>query len=141
MKLLLRQSLVLLTLPLLPAVVEGLYYHDKISWTSPIAASDEVSLEEARAFAGNIIWVDARHDDQFEQDHAPGALPLNEDHWNDLLPRVLENWSPEKRTVVYCSSKGCGASREVARRLREEAGLKSVYVLTGGWEAWLAARK
>ena len=42
--------------------------------------------------------------------------------------------------VVYCSSKKCHSSEEVARRLREEVGLKTVYVLRGGWEAWKGAR-
>jgi rhodanese-related sulfurtransferase len=52
---------------------------------------------------------------------------------------MLAAWSPENRTVVYCSSQSCAASHEVARRLREEAGLDNVYVLHGGWEAWLEA--
>jgi len=39
--------------------------------------------------------------------------------------------------VVYCSSLNCNASREVARRLRDEAQLKNVFVLEGGWEEWL----
>jgi rhodanese-related sulfurtransferase len=65
---------------------------------------------------------------------------LNEDRWNELLPRMLETWSPDKRVVVYCNSKSCGASREVARRLRTQAGLTNVFVLKGGWEAWLQRR-
>lgn len=137
MKLFLRQSLLLLALPLLPAVVQGVYYREKISWASPIAPSEEASLEQARAWGEGVLWVDARNDEDFAREHVPGALLLNEDHWNNLLPSVLEKWSPEKRTIVYCNSKGCGASREVARRLREEAGLKNVYVLKGGWEAWV----
>jgi hypothetical protein len=31
----------------------------------------------------------------------------------------------------------CNASREAARRLRKEAQLPEVFVLEGGWEAWL----
>jgi rhodanese-related sulfurtransferase len=58
-----------------------------------------------------------------------------------MLPRMLASWSPEKRVVVYCSSESCGASREVARRLREEARLQNVFVLEGGWEAWLGEKK
>jgi hypothetical protein len=42
--------------------------------------------------------------------------------------------------VVYCSSLSCNASREVARRLRREAQLPDVFVLEGGWEAWLKTR-
>jgi len=54
---------------------------------------------------------------------------------------MLNAWSPDKRVVVYCSSQSCAASHEVVRRLREEAELKNVFVLRGGWETWLEANK
>jgi rhodanese-related sulfurtransferase len=139
-KTLLRQSLLLLALALLPAAGHALYYREKVSWQSPIAASEMVTVAQARGWGDNAIWVDARPAEEFEQRHVPGALSLNEDHWNDLLPPMLTAWSPQKRVVVYCSSESCGASREVARRLREEAGLKNVFVLEGGWEAWLGKK-
>lgn len=141
MKLLLRQTLVLLGLALLPGIGQALYYRDKVSWQTPVAASDLVTLAQARAWGGTAIWVDARPQEEFEREHVPNAVLLNEDRWNTLLPQMLAAWSPEKRVVVYCSSQSCGASREVARRLREEAGLQNVFVLGGGWEAWLEAKK
>lgn len=141
MKLLLRQSLLLLALACLPAIGQALYYRDKVSWQSPVAPSGMVTLAQARAWGGNAIWVDARPEVDFEKQHVPGAILLNEDRWNELLPQMLATWSPEKRVVVYCSSESCGASREVARRLREEARLQNVFVLEGGWEAWLGEGK
>jgi rhodanese-related sulfurtransferase len=138
---LLRQIALLLGLALLPGAGQALYYRDKVSWQSPVAASEMVTVVQARNWGGNAIWVDARPAAEFEQNHVPGAVLLNEDRWNELLPLMLMTWSPEKRVIVYCSSESCGASREVARRLREEAGLKNVFVLEGGWEAWLADRK
>ena len=100
-----------------------------------------VTVAQARAWGGDAIWVDARPEEEFEKQHVPGAILLNEDRWNEMLPRMLATWSPEKRVVVYCSSESCGASREVARRLREEARLQNVFVLEGGWEAWLGEKK
>jgi rhodanese-related sulfurtransferase len=141
MKSWLRQSLLLLALAFLPAVGQALYYRGKVSWQSPVAASDMVTVAQARAWGGDAIWVDARPEEEFARQHVPGAILLNEDRWNELLPQMLANWSPEKRVVVYCSSESCGASREVARRLREEARLQNVFVLDGGWEAWLGERK
>ena len=82
-----------------------------------------MTVEQARACGENAMWVDARPDDEFARDHVPGALSLNEDRWNELLPQFLAVWSPEKKIVVYCSSLSCNASREVARRLRKEAQL------------------
>jgi rhodanese-related sulfurtransferase len=138
---LVRQAVILAALALLPGIGEAIYFHDKVSWQAPIPASEMVTLTQARAWDKNTIWVDARPDAEFEREHIPGAVLLNEDRWNELLPQFLTMWSPEKRVVVYCSSQSCSASREVARRLRGEAQLKNVFVLQGGWEEWLKSRK
>jgi len=138
---LVRQALVLVALAFLPGIGQALYFRDKVSWQSPIPASEMVTLAQARAWGRNAIWVDARPDVEFERDHIPGAVLLNEDRWNELLPQFLVTWSPEKRVVVYCSSQSCNASREVARRLRDEAQLKNVFVLQGGWEEWLKKKR
>jgi rhodanese-related sulfurtransferase len=135
--LLVRQALILAALAFVPALGEALYFRDKVSWESPVPASEMVPVDQARAWGDNAIWVDARPEEEFARDHVPNALLLNEDHWNELLPSFLEKWSPEKKVVVYCSSQSCNASREVARRLRDEAQLKNVFVLQGGWEEWL----
>jgi rhodanese-related sulfurtransferase len=138
---LLRQTLFLLALALLPGFAQALYYRDKISWQTPVPASEMVSLGQARGWGEGALWIDARPEDEFDREHVPGALLLNEDRWNQLLPAMLAAWSPEKPVVVYCSSQGCGASREVAHRLRKEAGLTNVFVLEGGWEGWLAQKR
>ena len=143
MRSLLRQSLLILGLALLPAGGEALYLRDKISWHSRVAESDMVSVDLARNWGASVIWVDARPDADFERDHVPGAILLNEDRWNELLPQFLQQqWSPEKKIVVYCSSQSCNLAGDVARRLREEAKLPNeIRVLKGGWEEWLSTRK
>lgn len=138
---LLRQAAALLGLAFLPGIGQALYLRDRVSWSAPVAAKEEVTVAEAQSWGANAIWIDARPDADFEKQHVPGALLLNEDRWPELLPPFLSVWSPAKRVVVYCSSQSCGASREVARRLRKEAGLPNVFVLSGGWEAWLEARR
>jgi len=134
---LLRQLSLLAALALVPAIGQAIYFRNKVSWESPIPASEKIALTQARAWGENAIWVDARPDEEFAHDHVPGAILLNEDHWNDLVGPFLATWSPDKKVVVYCSSQSCNASREVARRLRDEAQLKNVFVLEGGWEEWL----
>jgi rhodanese-related sulfurtransferase len=138
---LVRQALILAALAIVPGLGQAIYFRDKVSWQSAVPASEMVTVSQARAWGGNAIWVDARPDDEFARDHVPGAVSLNEDRWNELLPPFLAVWSPEKKIVVYCSSQGCNASREVARRLRAEAQLKNVFVLEGGWEAWLKEKR
>jgi len=137
---LIRQILILAALALAPGVGGAIYFRQKISWQSSIPPSELVTVDQARTWAGNVIGVDARPDEECARDHVPGALSLNEDRWNELLPQFLAVWSPGKKVVVYCSSLSCNASREVARRLRKEAQLSDVFVLKGGWEAWLKKR-
>jgi rhodanese-related sulfurtransferase len=136
-----RQALLLIALAFVPAIGEAIYFRNEVSWQSPDRASEMVDLDRAQAWGATAIWVDARPDNEFERDHVPGAIPLNEDRWNELLPAFLGQWSPEKKIVVYCSSQSCNASREVAHRLRDEAGLKDVFVLQGGWEEWLKNKR
>ena len=136
-----RQALLLIALAFVPAIGEAIYFRNKVSWESRDRASEMVAIEQAQSWDGNAIWVDARPDSEFEQDHIPGAILLNEDRWDELLPVFLAQWSPDKKVVVYCSSQSCNASREVARRLRDEAGLKDVFVLQGGWEAWRESKR
>jgi len=141
-KALLRQSAVLIALALLPAVVQALYLREKIPWQSRVAESDFVEVDTARGWAANVIWVDARPSEEFERDHIPGAVSLNEDRWDEGLSQFLgTQWSPEKKIVVYCSAASCNLAEDVARRLREEAKLPNdIRILKGGWEAWLAKK-
>jgi rhodanese-related sulfurtransferase len=132
-----REALILIALACVPAIGEAIYFRDKISWQSPIPASELVTVDQARAWGGGAIWLDARPDEEFARDHVPEAFSLNEDHWNELLPQFLPNWSPGKKVVVYCSAASCNAARDVAKRLRDEAQLKDVFVLQGGWEEWV----
>jgi rhodanese-related sulfurtransferase len=134
---LLRQVFLLAAAALVPAVGEAIYLRERVSWQSPIPASEMVTVDQARAWGGNVIWVDARPVADFGRDHVPGAVPLNEDRWNDLVGSFLAMWTPDKKVVVYCSAQSCNAAREVAKRLRDEAQLKNVFVLEGGWEEWL----
>lgn len=143
MKVVLRQAVVLLALALLPAAVQGLYFRDRIPWQSRVPESDLISVDIARGWGATVLWVDARPTDEFERDHIPDAISLNEDRWGEGLSEFLtKHWSPEKKIVVYCSSQSCNLAEDVARRLREEARLPNdIRILNGGWEAWQATKK
>ena len=130
-----RQILLLFGLALLPALGEAVYFRDRVSWTQP-PKQNEITVSQARRLTGALMWIDARPDEEFAIGHIPGAKLLNAEHWDRLLPGVLNAWTPGQKLIVYCSKQNCGASDEVARRLREEANLENVLVLEGGWEAW-----
>ena len=74
MKSLLRQSLILLSLALLPAVGQAVYYREKVSWQTPVAASEMVTIAQARS--ADAIWIDARPQEEFEREHQEVDPPL-----------------------------------------------------------------
>jgi rhodanese-related sulfurtransferase len=118
---------------LVPALAAAALVHPQ--WKADALLEGEIALAEASSKQPAVLWVDARPAADFAKDHIPGALPLNEDAWAELLPDVLQKWNPGQSIVVYCSSKSCHASLQVAKRLRE-VGLSPVHALHGGWEAW-----
>jgi rhodanese-related sulfurtransferase len=137
-KLPLRQSALLLALALLPAAGEALYLRDRVPWASRVAESDMVEVSVARGWGDSVQWIDARPSDEYDRDHIPGAISLNEDRWSESLSQFMATqWSPDKKIVVYCSAASCNLAEDVARRLREEAKLPNeIRILKGGWEAW-----
>ena len=95
----------------------------------------EIALAAALQHQPPPLWIDARSRAEYRDEHVPGALPLNVENWESLVPKLLEAWEPDRAVIVYCSSPGAQASREVAERLRDFK-LGSVFVLHGGWKAW-----
>lgn len=128
-----RQLAALLLLALAPALVSGVI---QLKRTGPALVQDEVAVSEVRAWGDKVLWVDARPSAKFEAEHLPGAVSLNEDEWDRLVPTFLDAWEPEKTVVVYCDGGSCDASHAVARRLREDLKLENVHVLKGGMKAW-----
>jgi rhodanese-related sulfurtransferase len=133
---LVRQILLLLGLAFLPAIGQAIYYRNDTSWHQRPMDPALVSVEQAKGWGDAALWIDARPEEEFARGHVPGAMLLNEDEWNALLPALLTAWSPERKLVVYCGRQSCNASHAVAERLRNEAELKNVFVLEGGWEEW-----
>lgn len=129
-----RQALLLLAVAALPAAAIGFLLIDTTNGGTP-AASGEVELATAQAWP-LVLWVDARSPAQFERGHIPGAVLLTEQHWDEELVRLFDQWNPDAQVVVYCDSATCDTSRRVAARLRDEVGLENVHSLKGGWEAW-----
>ena len=104
----------------------------------PLKEMDEGEITLAAALAHQpppLLWIDARSEAEYRNEHVPGALRLVAESWEQLAPRVLEAWEPDRTAIVYCASPGAQASREVAGRLRDFK-LGPVFVLQGGWKAW-----
>jgi len=142
-----RQSLVLILVAAIAALVSA-FFHPTLFSSSTALTSDETTWaqvaawQQARAANANaprILILDARPDDAYRAAHVPGALPLNEPRWEQLLPAVIAALGDNTRIVVYCDDTLCQASHGVAARLRRELGLDEtdVFILKGGWRDWL----
>lgn len=126
-----RQALLIVALAGVASLASYLLRPDVLPWN---VAEGEIELSGVAAL-GEVLWVDARTEEDFLRRHLPGALLLNEDAWEDGFGPLLERWTPEMAIVVYCSSQSCLRSHHVAERLRSELGAERVFALQGGWEA------
>jgi rhodanese-related sulfurtransferase len=106
-----------------------------LPWVEPEIGPGEIRAEDARAL--DVIWVDARSEEDYRARHVPGAVFYNQGDPAGSMASVLENWLNAPRTiVVYCADEGCGTSRKIADELRLNLPEAEVYSLKGGWEAW-----
>lgn len=134
-----KQGLIIAALAIAAAVVTY-FYHPKAPtlYEVSVPVENELSVEEARKLDGEIIWIDARTDKDFQEGHIEGALLLNQEGWADLLWKhrdVIER-TEGSPVIVYCGGKRCKRSNEIAQRLRTEMGMSPVYVLKGDWREW-----
>lgn len=126
----------LVVLSALPALIANRWHPELRAGPSAPLADHEVSMAIASAWVPDLLWVDVRGDEPFNRGHIPRAISLDSSLWEARLGRLLEIWHPGLKIVVYCDAAGCDLSKQIAARLRDEAGLPDVFFLRGGWEAW-----
>lgn len=104
---------------------------------------DEVSMQAIQErWKGDVLWIDARIQEQFDAGHVPGALLLNEQKFDEQLFGHLDTLQANtKPVIIYCSAAKCEASRHVLERLKQTLPVENVFVLKGGWQAWKVAGK
>ena len=116
------EAFIIVALACLPAIGEGFYFRDKVSWQSAIPASELVTVEQARAWGDSAIWVDARPDDEFAARPCSGRIFVERRSLERISAAIsCRIGRPDKKIVVYCSAQSCNAARDVAERLRDEA--------------------
>lgn len=144
---LILQSVILLASAAAAGVLVWKFHPDapELYLSREAAVPGEVTVAEAkeRMAAGPVVWLDARHEKEFQAGHIPGALLLNEAQWEDLLIASFETITsaPEGAPVIiYCDGQACAASRGVRDKLRQTPiGDRELLILRGGWPAWQEA--
>ena len=131
----LREFIVIALLTLLGtaySLVSGL---SPLPWAEPEIEAGEIRMEDAGVL--DVIWVDARSEEDFSEAHAPGAIWYDAAEPGMSMTKILERWLQEPQViVVYCSDESCGKSKEVAESLRQNLPDAEIYSLKGGWDAW-----
>jgi Rhodanese-like domain len=70
---------------------------------------DEVSMAVIQSrWQGRVLWIDARYQEQYDEGHIPGAVLLNEQHFDQQLFGLLDTLQTNKLPIiVYCSAAKC----------------------------------
>jgi rhodanese-related sulfurtransferase len=134
-----RETVLLLALAAALAAGVGAMHPRRPAWHLPYPP--QLAPGDARTLPSRILWVDARKRSDYLAAHIRGAVLLNEEQWNTLLPAFLDRWQPGVMVVVYCDDRNCGGSFAVARRLQRELRLDRIYTLKGGWIEWITSGK
>ncbi len=117
----------------------------ELETAAEIAGPGEITVAEAGDLVKTrgVIWIDARHPDQFAKGTIPGAIPLNQYDWeNGLIAafNLIADAPRERVVIIFCDGQKCEASKHVREQLRQTPlGDRELLILHGGWPSWAAA--
>ncbi len=98
-----------------------------------------ISRDEARSLfeSGSAVFVDARHDFDFNLGHIKGALnvPLKD---YDAKISALSGIPKDRMMIAYCDGAECNSSIELSVKLMKD-GYTNVRIFFGGWREWVDA--
>ena len=89
--------------------------------------------------SGQVVFIDARDDQNYAAGHIPGAHQLDHYHAEKYLGSVLPFCEPAEKIVVYCHGGDCEDSKFAAMLLRDAGIAKDkLFVYLGGITEWQA---
>lgn len=99
------------------------------------SAITQISVWEGfKAFrSGSAIFIDARHQSDFNAGHIPHAVnipPGKKFSMESKDPKAMS-----KLIITYCQSKDCPLADELTKQI-SAAGFTNIKVMSEGWDAW-----
>lgn len=96
-----------------------------------------ITLNQAEDMHGqkNVYFLDVNPDEIWNQGHVPGAIHINKEDWQDLLPK-----DKGATLIFYCMNKLCTASTDAARKTKK-LGYTHVYTMPDGVFGWMESGK
>lgn len=137
---LVKEICLLAILSFIGAVATHFYHPQAPAWYvhQDPAKEGEVTMSQIHSqWNDEVLWIDARSREDFEKEHIPNAILLNEAEVDALLFEHFDRiQSNEKPIVIYCNGLSCEASHRMRDYLKERIAIDQIFVLRGGWDAW-----
>jgi rhodanese-related sulfurtransferase len=86
---------------------------------------------------GDVLFVDARSQDNYEDGHIPGAISLPVGQFDERIESLLDRYSSDQPIMTYCSGRTCEDSHDLAQFL-SDAGFTNVRIFIDGFPGWEA---
>jgi len=98
---------------------------------------DNVFYAKSLFDSGQVLFVDARSHEDFNDGHIKGAVSLPVGQYDDRIDAFSKLHHLERPIVTYCSGRTCEDSHHLAQLLMERGYLNISVMIDGfpGWEA------
>jgi rhodanese-related sulfurtransferase len=122
--------------PAVSAESEGLPAHDFI----PISLDEVIDLYQSDGYyTGDIVFVDARDEEHYEEQRIPGSLHLYHYSADVMFENIEPDLEAATTVVVYCAGGQCEDSILLAGFLLESGvPYEKIRLFEGGMNAWLS---
>ena len=98
---------------------------------------EDVILAKQIFDSGNVLFVDARTREDYDNGHIPGAISLPIGQFDEQIDPFLDQFDIEQPIVAYCSGRTCEDSHNLAQLLID-FGYIDVRVFIDGYPGWEA---
>jgi rhodanese-related sulfurtransferase len=98
---------------------------------------EEVTIAKQIYDSGDVLFVDARSRDNYDDGHIPGAVSLPVGEFDNLIDAFMDQHSADQAIVTYCSGRTCTDSHNLARLLMD-FGFTDVKIFIDGFPGWEA---
>jgi rhodanese-related sulfurtransferase len=95
-------------------------------------------FHDPRYAQNQVVFIDARNDDEFQEGHIPGAHQFDHFHYEKFLPTIVPLCQAAQQIVVYCGGGDCELSEFAATMLANDLGVakEKLGVYGGGMNEW-----
>jgi rhodanese-related sulfurtransferase len=97
----------------------------------------DVNLAKKLYDSQKFIFIDARSRDDYDEAHIKGAISFPVGQFDEKIEVFLEQYSPEKAIIIYCSGRTCEDSHKLAQLLLA-FGYTQINVFIDGYPGWKA---